>query len=82
MTATIDELHEWPEGTVRGFDQGAAGGDQTVHIRFSHGEILWHWWVDHRGRWHRWTPRAQARRACKRFIREEIARRRLERRRR
>lgn len=75
MTIIFDETHRWPEGSVIGFDP-AVGDDRAVHIRFTRSAKAWKMWLDADG-WHYWTP-AKQRRDTKRFIREEIARRRLE----
>jgi hypothetical protein len=77
MTTIFDESHHWPEGTFVGFDRGV-GNDRAVHVRFTRTAKAWRMWLDEDG-FHWWTP-AKARRDCKRFIREEIARRRMERR--
>lgn len=59
----------------------ASGQDQTVHVRFTP-TSSWSAWWDEDGRLIRryYWSRAKHRRDTKRFIREEVARRRLERR--
>lgn len=82
--ALIDETHLWPEGSVIGFDCGS-GDDRTVYLHFEPGRVLWtpldvsRWFkVPYRLLTGDWTA-AQHRRRAQRFIREEVARRRMER---
>ena len=50
---------------------------ERVHVRFTRSEQAWKIWLNDDG-WHVWTPAAKQRRDTKRFIRDEVARRRLQ----
>jgi len=75
----IDETHRWPEGRVV-FGVDLAKGPDRAASFVCHVENTTRIWLDDEG-WHRtYWSRAKARRDAKRFIREEVARRRMERR--